>query len=75
MDAHARERTAAMRTYWLSSRKMTVSVDVDAANTIVDCAPIVRVFKGQPLQNLVNWMKKQGGFKSKRMRKGEEDES
>lgn len=49
-------------------------MDVDNTHTIVECAPIIRVFKGQPLQNLVNWMKKQGGFKSKRIRKGEEDE-
>lgn len=63
-----------MKTFWLSSHRMTVSVDVDNTHTIVECAPIIRVFKGQPLQNLVNWMKKQGGFKSKRIRKGEEDE-
>ena len=30
---------------------------------IVDAAPIVRKFVGQPLTNLIKWMKKQGGLK------------
>jgi hypothetical protein len=56
-----------MKTYWLSSKKMTVSVDVDDKNVIIDGAPIINVFKGQPLTNLANWMKKHGGFRIKKI--------
>lgn len=49
--------------WWLSSQRMTVRVDVDAGSTIVRSAPIVRTFVGQPLRNLVGWMKRQGGFR------------
>ena len=56
-----------MATYWLSSKKMTISVDVDDKNIIKQGAPIIKVFKGQPLTNLINWMKKQGGFKIKKL--------
>lgn len=42
---------------------MTISVDTDEKKIITDSAPIVRKFTGQPLNNLINWMKRQGGFK------------
>jgi hypothetical protein len=42
---------------------MTVRVDTDANNIIVFAAPIVRVFIGQPLINLHNWMSKQPNFR------------
>jgi len=41
---------------------MTVLVITDEACVITDAAPIVRRFIGQPIDNLVNWMKRQGGF-------------
>ena len=42
-------------TWWLSNRRMTVKVVVRDLK-IVDAAPIVRKFIGQPFSNLVNWM-------------------
>ena len=56
-----------MATYWVSSKKMTVSVDIDSERIITATPPILQVFKGQPLDNLIKWMKKQGGFRIKRM--------
>jgi hypothetical protein len=57
-----------MYTYWLSSVKFTVLVDTDSNGKITKAAPVVNVFVGQPLSNLVKWMKKQGGFKFKKLR-------
>lgn len=48
--------------YWLSCSKMTVRVDV-RDGVIIDAAPVVRKFVGQPLENLTRWMWKLGGFK------------
>lgn len=45
--------------WWLSNKKMTVKV-VTQNLIIIDAAPIVRCFIGQPLQNLIRWMKKMG---------------
>jgi len=56
-----------MRSFWLSSRKMTMGVDTDDKGIIINSAPIVRKFKGQHIKNLVKWMKKQGGFKAKEL--------
>ena len=56
-----------MATYWVSSKKMTISIDVNSENVITATPPIAQVFKGQPLDNLIKWMKKQGGFKIKKM--------
>ena len=54
--------------YWLSTESMTVEVLVE--NGIVkEAAPIVQRFKGQPLFNLINWMKKQKGFRYCELRK------
>ena len=41
---------------------MTVAVEVNDAGIIVEAAPTVHKFIGQPLQNLFNWMQKQRGF-------------
>ncbi|MHA1839868.1 MAG: hypothetical protein ACTSYO_07955 [Candidatus Ranarchaeia archaeon] len=41
---------------------MTVLVETKDRH-ISKAAPIVRKFIGQPLNNLSNWMRKQGGFK------------
>ena len=49
--------------YWLSNDKMTVAVYTDMNNIIIDAAPIVLKFKGQHIDNLINWMKKQKEFK------------
>jgi hypothetical protein len=51
-----------MRTWWLSSTKMTILVVTDKDLVIVDAAPVVRKFIGQPAKNLADWMRKQGGF-------------
>ena len=59
-----------MQSYWLSSEKMTVLVDVKD-NTIVIAPPIVRKFLGQPIKSLINWMEKQGGLKVKKVKFGE----
>jgi hypothetical protein len=39
---------------------MTVGVGVDEDLTIVECAPIVEKFLGQPITNLTNWLNKLG---------------
>ena len=52
-------------TYWLSSRKMTIAVRVEVV--IVEAPPIARKFIGQPLENLVGWMTRQGGFRMERL--------
>jgi len=52
-----------LKAYWLSSNKMTVIVEVNHRGIIVKAAPIVRKFLGQPISNLIKWMKRQGGFK------------
>lgn len=44
-----------MENWWLSNKKMTIGVKVDKGR-IVDAAPIVRKFIGQPFQNLKTWM-------------------
>lgn len=51
-----------MKDYWVSSLKMTVGVQCDDAYRIISAAPIVRKFIGQPIQNLINWMDRQGGL-------------
>lgn len=51
-----------MKCYWLSSKKMTVLVDVQDGR-ITEAAPVVRKFIGQPLQNLIRWMRRQGGLR------------
>ena len=52
-----------MKRFWLSSNKMTVGVECDDKLIIRDGAPIIFSFRGQPLSNLENWMKTQGGFR------------
>lgn len=47
---------------WLSCRNFTIQTNVDHAGTIVFTAPIARRFLGQPLGNLVEWMRKIGEF-------------
>lgn len=48
---------------WVSSRLMTVKVVVDDdTDIIVEAAPIVRKFVGQPFSNLARWMKRHQEF-------------
>jgi hypothetical protein len=41
---------------------MTVGVET-RKGIIVIAPPIVRRFKGQPVENLINWMRRQPGFR------------
>lgn len=46
--------------YWLSTSRMTVAVTVDESSGLITvAAPIVRKFVGQPLTNLIRWMRSQ----------------
>lgn len=51
-----------MKTWWLSNIAMTVKVVVDHRGIIVDAAPIVRKFVGQPFENVCKWMNKRSGM-------------
>lgn len=42
--------------YWLSNKYMTVGVKIESG-MIVEIPPVVRKFRGQPLTNLVRWMR------------------
>ena len=46
--------------YWVSTKKMTIYVRTNKENLIVECAPIIRKFKGQSFKNLLNWLHKLG---------------
>lgn len=48
--------------HWVSSEKMTFACLVEN-DTIIYGAPIIRKFIGQPFNNLLRWMDKQGGLK------------
>ena len=48
------------RWFYCSSPKMTVAVAVNAQGVIVESAPIVRKFIGQPSINLGRWMRTHG---------------
>lgn len=41
---------------------MTVWIQTNEKDVIVDCAPIVSKFIGQHIKNLADWMRKHGGF-------------
>ena len=45
--------------HWLSSPKMTVLV-MTRCGVVTDASPVVRKFVGQPLGNLLAWMKQHG---------------
>lgn len=47
---------------WLSCRQFTIQTNTDSHGTIVWTAPITRRFLGQPLGNLVAWMRTIGNF-------------
>lgn len=48
---------------WASSNRMTVRVVINSHNIIVDAAPVIRKFTGQPINNLCKWMSRQGGLR------------
>lgn len=52
--------------HWLSSHSMTVAVQT-LDGVIVNGAPIVRSFRGQPLDDLRRWMRRQGGFRERQL--------
>lgn len=54
VDSNFKSRSGTWR---LSNERMTVKIRTDAAGNIQIAAPIVRRFIGQPLNNLVRWMK------------------
>lgn len=53
--------------YWASTQRMTVGVRVEGG-LVVDCAPVVRRFVGQPAENLARWLRRQGGFEVRLLR-------
>ena len=53
--------------WWLSTERMTVCVDVDAAGIIVAAPPIARKFIGQPSTNLGRWLRRQPGFRCRKL--------
>lgn len=50
-------------TYYFSCNKFTVRVVTNSRGVIVDAAPIVRRFIGQPRNNLKRWADKFGGVR------------
>ena len=54
-----------MRWHWLSTTRMTVGVGVDDRNIIRTTPPIVWKFRGQHINNLKRWLKRQPGYKHK----------
>lgn len=48
---------------------MTVKVEVDREGRIQNAAPIVKKFTGQFIEDLVDWMKKQGELKVQILRR------
>ena len=49
--------------YYFSCPKFTILVETDGYynNTIIDIAPIAKLFTGQPLENLKNWAERNFG--------------
>lgn len=45
---------------WISASSMTGKVTVNTELTILDSAMIWKMFRGQPVSNLVNWLKTLG---------------
>lgn len=58
--------------YWVSCVKFTVQVTVNEEGRIVEAAPIVRKFIGQPFANLKKWASSFGGVRVRDL--GEKDE-
>jgi len=54
--------------WWMSTRRMTVCVKVNAIGVVVDVPPILGKFKGCRVGVLKRWLRKQGGYKEKKFR-------
>jgi len=52
-----------IKDWYISCKKATVWAQTKN-DTIIDCAPFVWKFKGQPLDNLLKWLTKFGPVKS-----------
>lgn len=64
VDCKGRVWGSGMKTaWWLSTNRMTVGVTTNSEDIIVETAPIVYKFKGQPLTSLLRWLSKQGEVK------------
>lgn len=46
--------------YWLSCENFTIMLKLSDGK-IIESAPIIRRFHGQPLMNLLNWVKNRMG--------------
>lgn len=57
--------------WFLSSKVMTIEVEVDDNGVIIKAAPIAKKFIGQKFDNLTTWMAKQGGFMMERLDDGD----
>lgn len=51
-----------MPAYWVSTNRMTLLVETDARDVVIQAAPIARKFIGQPAANLRKWLERQGGY-------------
>lgn len=60
--------------WWLSNEKMTVRV-VTRGKIIIDAAPVVRKFIGQPFNNLAHWMNRMSPVTVKLLEKRVTDET
>ena len=49
---------------WASSERMTVLVGSTRDGVVVVAPPIVRGFVGKPVDALMDWMRRQPGFRS-----------
>lgn len=58
--------------HWISCSKFTVLVETTPDEKIAMAAPIVFKFRGQPLENLLRWARRLGGFRHE-IWKGQED--
>lgn len=52
-----------MASWWMSCTRMTVQVEIDNRQVIVQAAPVVRRFVGQHIERLADWMRTLGGFR------------
>lgn len=56
-----RPRAKWLQVYWVSTGRWTVRVTTEADGRIVDAAPLVRKFIGQPMSHLMDFARRTGG--------------
>lgn len=56
-----RPRSKWLEVYWVSTQRWTVRVATEADGRIVEAAPLVRKFIGQPLSHLIDFARRTGG--------------